>query len=112
MQNLPIDVHIVSDGEEAIRFISLADSDEDAPCPSIVMVDLNLPKRDGFEVMQAIRGSRRCREVAVLVVTSSDAPSDREGAASLGARYFRKPPSYEEFMKIGSVLKGILEEKK
>jgi CheY-like chemotaxis protein len=75
------------------------------------LVDLNLPKRDGFEVLRRLRASGRCKDIPVLVITSSDSPSDLTQAASLGAGYFRKPPSYDEFLKLGGVLRQVLREK-
>jgi DNA-binding response OmpR family regulator len=73
------------------------------------LLDLNLPKVDGFEVLRRLRESKRLAQIPVLIVSSSDSPGDRRAAAALGAGYFRKSTSYEEFLKLGSVLKKILE---
>ena len=110
MEGLPVDIHTAKDGEEAIDFISRAEQDPDAPCPDILLLDLNLPKLDGFEVVRRIRASTKCKDLVVLVVTSSDSPSDRRRAAEFGLQYFRKPTSYQEFLKLGSVLKRCLQE--
>jgi two-component system, chemotaxis family, response regulator Rcp1 len=107
-ENLPLDVHVASDGEEAMDFLTRAETDPDARSPDVVLLDLNLPKRDGFEILQRLRGSEKLKSVPVVVVTSSDAPSDKRCAAQLGAGYFQKPPSYDAFLKIGAVLKQIL----
>ena len=112
LENLPLEVHVASDGERAIDWIIKVEQNElDIPCPQVFLLDLNLPKVDGFEVLRRIRASEKCKEVAVLVVTSSDSPADRALAAQLGAGYFRKPTSLDEFLKIGSVLKQFLEQK-
>ncbi|MGO4880340.1 MAG: response regulator [Bryobacteraceae bacterium] len=111
LEGLPLDVHIASDGQQAIDFITRAEEDDNAPCPHFLLLDLNLPKRDGFEVLQRLRASPKCRDVPVLIFTSSDSPSDLSTAASMGASYFRKPPSYEEFMKLGGVLKKLLRDR-
>lgn len=108
-ESLPFQIHVVADGEEAMEFIARADADEDAPCPALILIDLNLPKRDGFEVLRHVRASRKCKSVPVMVVTSSDAPSDRKLASDLGAGYFRKPPSYHEFLRLGNTLKHLME---
>ena len=105
MENLPLEVHIAPDGERAIEFIAAAERDPNAPCPHILLLDLNLPKIDGFEVLRRIRASDKCKDLPVLVVTSSDSPADRSTARQLGAGYFRKPVTYDEFVKIGAVLK-------
>jgi DNA-binding response OmpR family regulator len=109
-ENLPIEIHIAPDGERAMEFIRAAETNENAPCPQVLMLDLNLPKLDGFEVLRAIRATEKFKEIPVLVVTSSDSPSDRSEVAKLGAGYFRKPITYLEFVKIGSILRLFLEE--
>ncbi len=108
LENLPLDIHVASDGEQAIQFIARADADPQAPRPHLLLLDLNLPRRDGFEVLQRLRASERCRDIPVLVMTSSNSPKDLNQAAALGAGYFRKPPSYDEFMQLGAVLKQLL----
>ena len=108
-ENLPVKFFMEPDGERAIEFITKAEGEPNAPCPQIVLLDLNLPKIDGFEVLRRIRASAKFRQLPVLIVTSSDSPADRSTAASLGAGYFRKPASYHEFLKIGPFLRTFLE---
>jgi len=74
------------------------------------LLDLNLPKVNGFEVLRRIRASDKCKNIPVLIVTSSDSPTDRSEAAKLGAIYFRKPVSYDEFVKIGAFLRRFLKD--
>jgi CheY-like chemotaxis protein len=105
LENLPLNIHIVSDGEEAINFITSAEEDERAPAPDLLLLDLNLPKIDGFEVLRRLRASAKFGAIPVLIMTSSDSPDDRARAASMGAGYFRKPPSYEAFLKLGKLLR-------
>lgn len=109
-ENLPLDVHIAADGERAIDFIENATKDANAPAPDLLLLDINLPKRDGFKVLRRLRAIERFKSVPVLVINSSDAPRDLSEAAKLGAGYFRKPPSYDEFLKLGGVLRKILKE--
>jgi len=109
MENLPIDIHVASDGQKAIDFITNADADPAAPCPHLLLLDLNLPKKDGFEVLERLRASERCKNIPVLIMTSSNSPSDQARASELGAMYFRKPPNYDEFLKLGGVLKRLIE---
>jgi CheY-like chemotaxis protein len=110
MENLPLEVHIAPDGERAIDLIATAENDPAAPCPHVLLIDINLPRIDGFEVLRRIRASAKFKNIPVLVVTSSDSPADQREAAKLGARYFRKPVTYDEFMKIGGFLRQFLEE--
>ena len=81
-ENLQIDLHIVSDGQKAIEFIERAESDEDAPCPQCMLLDLNLPKVEGFEILRRVRASVKCGAIPVVVITSSDSPADRSQAAA------------------------------
>lgn len=111
-EKLPVEVHIAADGEKALEFFRRAESDAAAPAPSALLLDLNLPKVEGFEVLRAIRASRQFKEIPVLVMTSSDSPADRNEAARLGAVYFRKPVTYAEFLKIGSSIRALLQENK
>lgn len=108
MQDLPLDVYPVVDGQEAIDFISRAESDPDATCPEFLLLDLNLPKKDGFEVLRRLRASEKCKNIPVLVITSSDSPTDQAIVSELGAAYFRKPPSYQQFLRLGEVMRDLL----
>jgi DNA-binding response OmpR family regulator len=77
--------------------------------PDLVILDINLPRKSGREVLRALRQSPNCGRTPVLVVTSSDSQRDRDEMANLGASlYFRKPSDYNEFMKLGDVVKTLL----
>src|ERR1035441_9745565 len=56
----------------------------DVPCPDVLLMDLNLPKTDGTELIRMFRENPDCKSVPVIVVTSSDSPKDRARAAELG----------------------------
>jgi CheY-like chemotaxis protein len=107
---ISLDVVVMRDGERAERFLDDVDAGT-PPCPAIVILDLNLPKRTGLEVLQRIRQSSTCRDVPVVVFSSSDATRDKQAAQSLGAnRYIRKPSNLDGFLQIGGVLKELLGE--
>lgn len=110
-EQLPFEMHLAADGQEAIEFIARAETDLEALRPEFVLVDLNLPKADGFEVLQRLRASEKFGTSPVLVVTSSDAPNDRKRAEELGAAYFRKLPSYDEFLKVGAAVRTLMLQK-
>jgi CheY-like chemotaxis protein len=110
IENLPWGVRVAPEGQKAVEFIARAETDPDAPSPQFLLLDLNLPKVDGFEVLRRLRASAKFKDVPVLIASSSDAPRDRSRAAEFGAGYFRKPPSYDEFLKLGGVLKQLLKD--
>ena len=102
-------VVVVSDGHQAMEFIDKAEAGQDVPCPDLVLLDLNIPKKDGIEVLRHIRESAACRNTLVLVVTSSDSAIDREAVKALGVKgYFRKPSVYAEFMKLAPMIRELL----
>ncbi len=103
------ELHVVSDGENAFNFIDASDSDAGAPCPALILLDLNLPKRTGLEVLQHIRRSKSCAHALVLIVTSSDSRRDRLATSQLGANgYFCKPSDYEAYLTIGEIIHDLL----
>jgi chemotaxis family two-component system response regulator Rcp1 len=78
---------------------------EGAASPDILLMDLNLPKGSGFELLKLIRQHPECQRVPVIIVSSSNASRDRAQAAELGAmHYFRKPSDLDEFMKLGPLV--------
>lgn len=93
---------IASDGVEALDYLfargKYADRDPD-DLPSIVLLDLNLPKVDGREVLQAIRADERTKSLPVVVLTTSTEPFDVEASYALGVNsYIRKPVDFEQFV--------------
>jgi len=107
--DLALTVHVVKDGDEAVRFFDRADTDNDLTPPDLVILDINLPKRPGTEVLRHMRQSQRCRGALVLAVSTSDSARDRQQMSDLGANgYFRKPSEYDEFIKLGDVIKNLL----
>lgn len=106
--NVDCELLVASDGEKAVQFIEQASTSSE-PCPDLILLDLNLPKHSGFEVLRGIRASSALQRVRVVILSSSGAPEDREETARLGiSAYIRKPTRLEEFMKIGGVLKSLL----
>ena len=111
LANLEADLKVVTDGDKAIRFFEQVDSDDSIACPALVILDINLPRKNGSQVLQQMRTTRRCANALVLVVSSSDSAKDRDVMAKLGANgYFRKPSDYDQFMKLGGLVKNLLGE--
>src|ERR1700733_8810635 len=108
----PYRLTTADNGEDMLKMISEIDSDPSQNCPDIFLIDLNLPRRSGDEILAHIRHSSRCARVPAIVITSSDSPQDRARARELGASfYFRKPADLEKFMTIGGIVRRFLETK-
>jgi CheY-like chemotaxis protein len=102
------DLLTVSDGEQAFEMFEELEGNA-VECPDLVILDLNLPRKSGREVLQLIRTGLKSRAIPVLILTSSNAITDRQDAAQLGVtRYIRKPSNLEEFMRIGEIVRGVL----
>jgi CheY-like chemotaxis protein len=107
------ELSIMRDGAEAIDFIENLDAGSPQPCPDLVLLDLNLPKVGGRAVLERVRSSPKLRKTIVLIISSSDAPSDRKQVMDLGAdEYFRKPSSLTQFMELGPKVQMMLREGK
>ncbi len=93
-------------------FFEQADADPAAPCPDLILLDINMPRYKGSDILRRLHGSSRCKDALVLVVTSSDSTRDREEMDALGAHgYFRKPSEFSEFMKLGQIVRDLLARK-
>jgi DNA-binding response OmpR family regulator len=77
-----------------------------------MLLDLNLPRHDGMEILRQVRRNPRLASVPVIVFTSSDSPSDRLSASELGiTRYLKKPTLLDDFLGIGAVVLEVLSER-
>ena len=95
-------LHVVGNGAEALDYLFSRGDYAGRPrheMPSLVLLDLNMPRMDGREVLQAIRGDATTRSLPVVVMTTSTEPFDVESCYSLGANsYIRKPVDFGQFM--------------
>jgi CheY-like chemotaxis protein len=100
--NIANQLVVVSDGAEALDYLFARGRHagrDPAQLPSIVLLDLNLPKVDGREVLQAIRADERTRTLPVVVLTTSAEPFDVEASYALGVNsYIQKPVDFEQFV--------------
>ena len=100
----------LADGEDAFNLIDRLEGDRTQPFPDLFIIDLNLPRRSGSEVLSRVRSSARGAKSSVIVMSSSDASCDRDMARKLGANhYFRKPADLDEFMQIGGCIRALLD---
>jgi len=106
-EGLECRLQVAEDGEMAIQILNRVDAETD-PAPNLLLVDLNVPRRDGIQVLQRMRQSPRYAGIPVIVISSSDSQADRERALAMGAtEYFRKPSTLDEFMKLGRLVRTL-----
>jgi CheY-like chemotaxis protein len=97
---LPVQLFRVSDGEEALAFVNGTGPYSKAPKPSLILLDLNLPRLNGFEVLNHMRKDEELSSIPVIVFTSSSLPADKARSLALGAQDFiTKPSNLDDFFK-------------
>jgi two-component system, chemotaxis family, response regulator Rcp1 len=98
---------VFEDGETALRYIGEAELGK-KPIPDLAILDLNVPRRDGSEVLAYIRSTPRLRDVAVIVFSSSTKQVMRDRAAQADC-YITKPNELKEFLRIGKEIRACVE---
>jgi CheY-like chemotaxis protein len=99
---------VFTDGAQAIEYVEEIDR-ADKTCPDLFVVDLNLPKKSGLEVLEKIRSSRNCSQTPVVMLSSQDSSQDRAEAKRLGATaYLKKALDFHGLLKIASKLQALL----
>jgi CheY-like chemotaxis protein len=94
-------MHVARNGEEALRFLRRSEGYTDAPRPDIVLLDLNLPRVDGREVLKEIKDDPDLRRIPIVVLTTSEAEEDILRSYDLHANaYVTKPVDFERFLKV------------
>ncbi|MBV8068305.1 MAG: response regulator [Acidobacteriaceae bacterium] len=97
---IPVQLYRVSDGEQALAFLQKAGAYSKAPRPDLILLDLNLPRMNGLEVLSEMQSHGDLRSIGVVVFTSSSLAADRRRSLSLGAReYITKPSSFDGFVQ-------------
>ena len=96
-----IELHVVEDGVAALDYLYRRTPHENAPRPDVVLLDLNLPKKDGREVLAAIKSDDELKTIPVVILTTSQAEEDVIRAYRLCANcYVTKPVDFEQFTRI------------
>jgi CheY-like chemotaxis protein len=94
-------LHVVNNGVDALAFLRNEGEYADAPTPDLVLLDLNLPRMDGREVLAAIKDDENLRRIPVVVLTTSEAEEDVLRSYSLHANaYVTKPVDFERFIDV------------
>ena len=106
--NIANELVVVEDGEEALDYLFCTGSYVGRNCrdlPTVVLLDLNLPKINGLEVLNSIRANAKTKRLPVVIMTSSNEEKDITSAYNGGANsYVRKPVDYHEFVEAVKIL--------
>ncbi len=95
------ELHVATDGEQALKFLRREDEYADAPRPGLILLDLNLPRRDGRQVLAEIKADADLCTIPVVVLTTSEAEEDILRSYSLHANaYVSKPVDFERFIEV------------
>ena len=102
---LHINLHVVDNGEKALAFLHREPPYEDVPRPGLIILDLNLPRVNGMEVLKEIKTNESLQTIPTVILTTSRAEEDVVRSYKLGANcYVSKPHNLDEFVKVvGSI---------
>ena len=94
-------LHIVSDGENALAFLRKESNFRDKPRPDLILLDLNLPKIDGREILAEIKNDDKLKQIPVVILTTSESKEDITEMYKLHANcYITKPVDINQFIKV------------
>jgi len=106
---LNLRLRVAVNGQDALQYLQDVAGNENSPCPALVLLDLNLPRIGGIEVLRELRRGSRCNRTPVIIVTSSAAEADRIAAQRLSVEaYFQKPRDLTAYMELAQVIKSVL----
>ena len=109
-EGLAIDIVIADDGESAIQILDRMDG-SGQELLNVLLLDLNIPRKNGNCVLERLRKSPLCGGIPVVMMSSSDSPKDRQRAFDLGVtEYFRKPSTLDEFRQLGKLVRRLCHE--
>jgi CheY-like chemotaxis protein len=92
---------VVEDGEQALSFLNRSGAFHNAPRPDLIFLDLNLPRKDGREVLAEIKNNQDLRRIPVIVLTTSESDNDIKKAYELHANcYVKKPTDLDEYLSV------------
>jgi two-component system, chemotaxis family, response regulator Rcp1 len=107
-EKMLLNVSVVGDGEEALAFLRKEDKYASAAQPDLILLDLNLPKKDGREVLAEIKGDPHLMLIPVVVLTTSTAEQDILKTYELHANcYIKKPVDFEQFTRVVKVIEDF-----
>jgi two-component system, chemotaxis family, response regulator Rcp1 len=107
---IPHRIHLVIDGEQALDYFRRMGKSGAPPYPDVVLLDLNLPKIEGSEVLRVLRSYPECARTPAIIVSSSVSPDVREKVDTLHVDgYFRKPAELAAYLELGAMVKQVVD---
>ena len=110
----PVKLTVAEDGEKAINYLHQKGSFKLAERPDLVILDLNLPKCSGTEVLKVIRETEALKDIRVVILSSSPEDVIRNTVLNADVEpdcYFTKPPDFDEFLALGRKIRGCFEKR-
>jgi len=105
---IKMEIEYVKNGIEALKYLKKENGYEDVTTPDLVLLDLNMPKKDGREVLEDIKSNEELKTIPVVILTTSKDNQDIAKSYAEGAScYITKPPGLEEFKKVVSSLENF-----
>ncbi len=102
---LVVNLHVVADGVEAMAFLRREGKYTEKPRPDLILLDLNLPRKDGREVLREVKSDSNLRRIPVVVLTVSQADEDILQSYNLNANCFiTKPVDFEQFIRVVKII--------
>ncbi|WP_018654511.1 response regulator [Actinomadura flavalba] len=94
-------LHVVNDGEHAMAFLRREGEYEGSPRPDLILLDLNLPRKDGRQVLEEVKADAELRRIPIVVLTTSEADEDILRSYNLHANaYVTKPVDFDQFIRV------------
>ena len=105
---LSYELQVIENGDYAMNYVNALAQQERRRSPTIMLLDLNLPQREGREILQRVKSIPEGSDIRVVIVTSSKNPADQRETLAMGAdAYFVKPYHLNEFMQLGDLIKQL-----
>jgi CheY-like chemotaxis protein len=102
-------LQVIDNGDHALNYIHQLAHEECLQSPTIMLLDLNLPQRDGREILRQLKSIPQVADIRVVIVTGSTNPTDRRETLAMGAdAYFEKPNHLNECMQLGDLIKHLV----
>lgn len=103
------ELSVIEDGQKAIAFLESVDQQGNAPTLDLILLDMNLPKCGGGDILKRLRSTKRYAGTPVIVMSGSESPADYRIAQQNGAQYFPKPSSLVGFIELGALVRGVFD---